>query len=399
MNLYWRRRIIWLIVLLLIVAALIYGFRPQPRLVNVAEVVRTPMQVSVEEEGKTRVIDRYMISAPVAGITCRVDLDIGDYVKKNQLLVTIEPLRAQALDPRSRAEAEYRVAATQASLHAAEQNAQSAQAEADLASIELNRLKPLANKGHIALDRLDQATTLVRSFTAAKRSADFAVDVARHELDAAATALEYAGAKGELNPSTTVPVRAPVSGRVLKIQQQCEGVVTPGQPLLELGDTQSLEIVTDVLSSDAIKVKPGMRVIFNRWGGEEPLQGQVRTVEPVGFTKVSALGVEEQRVLVISDITSDSKQWQNLGDGYRVEARFILWEENDILQIPASALFRVKDGWAVFVMENDKAKRRSVNVGKQNGLSAQIIKGLKGGEKVITHPDDTIEESIAVKQR
>ena len=399
MNLYWRRRIIWLIVLLLIVAALIYGFRPQPRLVNVAEVVRTPMQVSVEEEGKTRVIDRYMISAPVAGITCRVDLDIGDYVKKNQLLVTIEPLRAQALDPRSRAEAEYRVAATQASLHAAEQNAQSAQAEMELANKALNRLKALANKGHIALDRLDQATTLVRSFTAAKRSADFAVDVARHELDAAATALEYAGAKGELNPSTTVPVRAPVSGRVLKIQQQCEGVVTPGQPLLELGDTQSLEIVTDVLSSDAIKVKPGMRVIFNRWGGEEPLQGQVRTVEPVGFTKVSALGVEEQRVLVISDITSDSKQWQNLGDGYRVEARFILWEENDILQIPASALFRVKDGWAVFVMENDKAKRRSVNVGKQNGLSAQIIKGLKGGEKVITHPDDTIEEDIAVKQR
>ena len=194
-------------------------------------------------------------------------------------------------------------------------------------------------------------------------------------------------------------VYAPVSGRVLKIQQQCEGVVAAGQPLLEIGDTQSLEIDTDVLSSDAIKIKPGMRVIFNRWGGEKPLQGQVRTVEPVGFTKVSALGVEEQRVLVISDITSSAEKWQNLGDGYRVEARFTLWEEKNILQIPASALFRIKDGWAVFVMENEKAKKRNVEVGKRNGLSAQIIKGLTEGEKVITHPDDTIEEGVSVKQR
>ena len=399
MSLNWRRRIIWLITIVLIAAALIYGFLPQPRLVDIAKAARAPMQVSVEEEGKTRVIDRYIISAPVAGTTCRVDLDVGDYVEKDQSLVTIEPLQSSALDPRSRAEAQFRVAAAQASLQAAEQNAQSADAEAELAGKELRRLKPLANNGHVTLERLDQAETMARSSAAAKRSADFAVNVARHELGAAKTALEYAGDEGELSPATTVQVRAPVSGRILKIQQQCAGVVAPGQALLEIGDTRSLEIETEVLSSDAIKIKPGMRVIFNRWGGEKPLQGQVRTVEPVGFTKVSALGVEEQRVLVISDITSEPVQWQNLGDGYRVEARFVIWEDNEILQIPASALFREDEGWAVFVMDKDKAQKKAVDLGRHNGLYAQILSGLNEGDSVITHPDDTIEQGVAVRQR
>ncbi len=399
MSLYWRRRMIWLITCVLIIAALVYGFQPQPRLVDVAQAERAPMQVSVEEEGKTRVIDRYIISAPVAGTTCRVDMNVGDYVEKNQPLVTIEPLQSPALDPRSRAEAQFRVAAAQAALQAAEQNAQSAQAEAELAGKELTRIKPLATNGHITMERLDQAETLARSTAAAKRSADFAVNVARHELGAARTALEYAGDRGELVPANTVQVRAPVSGRILKIQQQCEGVVKPGQALLEIGDTRTLEIETEVLSSDAIKIKPGMRVIFNRWGGEEALLGQVRTVEPVGFTKVSALGVEEQRVLVISDITSAPDIWENLGDGYRVEARFILWEDDEVLQIPGSALFRENGGWAVFVSEAEKAKKRSIEIGRHNGLSAQVTKGLEEGEKVITHPDDTIEEGVRVKQR
>ena len=166
-----------------------------------------------------------------------------------------------------------------------------------------------------------------------------------------------------------------------------------------VGDTRSLEIETDVLSADAVKIKPGMRVEFHRWGGEKPLLGQVRTVEPVGFTKVSALGVEEQRVLVISDITSDPAEWQGLGDGYRVEAEFILWQSDDVLQIPASALFRFNDGWAVFVMDNAKAIRRGVNVGQHNGLSAQILEGLAEGETVITHPDNTVDDGVPVKQR
>jgi len=355
-----QRRLIWLVIALLIVAALIYGFRPQPRLVDVATAQLASMQVSVEEEGKSRVIDRYIVSAPVAGTTCRVDLDVGDRVKRDQPLLVIRPLRSQALDARSLAEARSRVAAAESALRAAQQNAESVQADAELAKKELSRLQPLAEKGHISQDKLDQAATLVRSSDATKRSADFAVDVARHELEAARTALQFTGAVGELNPLTTVEVLAPVSGSILKIHQECEGVVSPGHPLLEIGDTQSLEIETDVLSSDAVKIKPGMRVVFHRWGGEEPLEGRVRNIEPVGFTKVSALGVEEQRVLVISDITSEAEEWQTLGDGYRVEAEFILWENDDVLQIPASALFHYKDDWAVFVVEDDKATRRIV---------------------------------------
>jgi HlyD family secretion protein len=196
-----------------------------------------------------------------------------------------------------------------------------------------------------------------------------------------------------------VQVLSPVAAQVLNVQQECEGVVSPGRPLLEIGDTRSLEIETDVLSADAVKIKPGMPVLYERWGGEKPLTGHVRRVEPVGFTKISALGVEEQRVLIISDITSDTEQWQTLGDGYRVESRFILWEKQDVLQIPASALFRAEDQWAIFVMKNNKAKRRIVKIGQRNGLSAQILNGLAEGEAVITHPDNTIDDGVPVKRR
>ena len=176
-------------------------------------------------------------------------------------------------------------------------------------------------------------------------------------------------------------------------------MVAPGTPLLEIGDTRSLEITTDVLSADAVKIKPGMKVFYDRWGGEQPLEGQVLRVEPVGFTKVSALGVEEQRVLVISGITSEPDLWQNLGDGYRVESRFILWQQEDVLQVPLSALFRSGDQWALFVVEDSRAKRCVVEVGQRNGLSAQVVQGLSEGETVIAHPDDTIEDGVRVKSR
>ncbi len=399
MDVRWKRRLSWLVVLLVIVAALAYGFRPLPRRVDVATATRGPMQVAVEQEGKTRVVDRYVISAPVAGTVCRIDLDVGDRVAKDQVLVTIKPLQSQALDPRSRAEAKARVAAAEAALHAAEQTVQSARAEAELAAKELARLAPLAKQGHVGANQFDTAAARARSGKATEQSAVFAVEVARHELAAARTTLRYTGAQGEDAPTDAVQVRAPVAGRVLKIQQECEGVVNAGQPLMEIGDTRSLEIETDVLSADAVRIRPGMTVVYDRWGGNEPLRGLVRRVEPVGFTKVSALGVEEQRVLVISDIGSDAEQWQSLGDGYRVESQFILWQAEDVLQIPASALFRVGDDWAVFVVADDVARRRVVRIGQRNGLSAQILDGLSEGEVLITHPDDTIDEGVAVKRR
>jgi HlyD family secretion protein len=399
MNVVWRRRLTWLVLLLLIVAALGYGFRPQPRLVDTASASRGAMWVSVEEEGKTRVMDRYDVDAPVAGTTCRVDLEVGDPISKGQVLTTLKPLESQALDPRSRAEAEARVAAAESALHAAEQTAASAAAERELAKKDLSRLQPLFAKGLVTQGELDQAAAKVQTSRAASRSAVFSVDVARHELEAARTALSYTGDNNRSNPEANVQVRSPIDGRILAIHQECEGVVAAGQSLLVVGDIRSLEIETDVLSEDAVRIKPGMRIEFHRWGGETALQGQVRTVEPVGFTKISALGVEEQRVLVISDITSDPAEWQDLGDGYRVEAEFILWESDDVLQIPASALFRFNDGWALFVMEDGKAIRRAVKVGKRNGLSAQILEGLAEGEKVITHPDNKIDDGVSVKPR
>ncbi len=399
MDVAWRRRLTWLVVLLLIVAALGYGFRPQPRLVDIATASRGPMRVSVEEEGKTRVIDRYDVDAPVAGTTCRVDLNVGDQVSKGEVLTTLKPLESQALDPRSWAEAESRVAAAESALHAAEQNSASAAAEMDLANKELSRFQTLFKKGLVSEEQLDQAAAKVQTSRAASRSARFSVDVARHDLEAARTALSYTGDESQINPEANVEIRSPIDGSILAIHQECEGVVAAGQSLLVVGDTRSLEIETDVLSEDAVRIKPGMRVKFHRWGGETPLQGRVRNVEPVGFTKVSALGVEEQRVLVISDITTDPAEWQDLGDGYRVEAEFILWESDDVLQIPASALFRFNDDWALFVMENGKAIRRLIKTGKRNGLSAQILEGLAEGEKVITHPDNTIDDGVSVKPR
>lgn len=385
----------------LIILLLIWGFWPQPVFVDAIAAKRAPLTISIEEEGRTRVVDRYIISAPVDGVACRQHLDVGDQVTQGQVLLGITPLESQVLDPRTRAQTEAQVAAAESALHAAEQQAEAAEAAAKLAVIEHERLKPLVEKGVISTDAYDKAATQVETTAAAQRSADFQVEVARYELQAAKTVLEYTAedrlaAKGQ--PAVRIPVVAPVDGRVLKVTRECEGPVRTGDILIEVGDPQVLEIEVDVLSADAVKIKPGMKVLFERWGGEQPLEGVVRLIEPVGFMKISALGVEEQRVLIISDFTSPAEQWQRVGDGYRVEAKFILWHEDDVLQVPASSLFRYKGGWAVFVVENNHAKRRIVKVGQRNGLVAQILQGVKEGELVVNHPSDEVDDGRRVKQ-
>ncbi len=199
-----------------------------------------------------------------------------------------------------------------------------------------------------------------------------------------------------MDPAERVPIRSHIAGKILKIDHKCEGPVSTSDPLIEVGDPSALEIEVDVLSADAVKIKTGMTVLFDRWGGEKPLEGIVRIIEPVAFTKVSALGVEEQRVLIISDFISPAEQWQRLGDGYRIEARFILWHEDNVLQVPASSLFRVNDGWAVFVVEGNRAKQRIVKVGQRNGLIAQILDGMQKDERVINHPSDKVEDDVRV---
>lgn len=381
----------------LIVILLTWGFWPQPVFVETVEAKRAALTITIEEEGRTRVVDRYVISAPVDGVACRQHLDVGDEVKQGQVLLGITPLESQVLDPRSRAQTRAKVAAALSALHAAEQQAEVAEAAAKLAVIEHKRLQPLVEKGVVSTDAFDKSTTQVQTTAAAQRAADFQIEVARYELQAAKTLLEYtAASRGD--PAERLPIVSPVTGRVLKVTRECEGPVRTGDILLEVGDPTILEVEVDVLSADAVKIKPGMKVLFDRWGGEAPLEGIVRIIEPVGFTKVSALGVEEQRVLVISDITSPAEQWKRVGDGYRVEARFILWHEDDVLQIPASSLFRYQQGWAVFVVENNHAKRRVVKVGQRNGLVAQILEGISEGESVVNHPSDDVEDGRRVKQ-
>ena len=394
-----KKRAGLLAILTVIILAIVYGFMPRAVLVETATVKRGQMRVVIEEEGKTRVVNRYIVSAPVSGYALRSGFDVGDQVNKGQAISELEPLRPAVLDPRSRAEAEARVAAAKASINAAMENAEAARAADELAKKELDRIRKLYNEDLVSREQMDEAETGARSADAALKSALFAVEVSRYEMEAAMTALKYSAARLEGDAEETVVIKSPVNGRILKIHRESEGVVSEGQPLIEIGDPALLEVEVDVLSEDAVRIEPAMTVYFNRWGGDEPLKGKVRTVEPFGFTKVSALGVEEQRVLVISDIVSPREKWERLGDGYRVEAGFVLWQDDNVLQVPSSSLFRYEDEWAVFVMTNRKAKLRKIKIGHESGLVAEVFSGVNEDETVITHPDSSIEDGTTVKPR
>ncbi|MBI5640070.1 MAG: efflux RND transporter periplasmic adaptor subunit [Nitrospirae bacterium] len=390
----------WMIVIAvaaLVIAVIFYGFVPRPFAVDPAKASRGPLMVTIEEEGKTRVRDRFIISSPVSGFMRRVGFDVGDPVNKGQTVVELEPLRSTVLDPRSRAAAEAAVASAEAGLRAAEENSSSAGANADYAKANAQRLRKLFESGYVSRDGLEQAETEAKRTEAAGLAAKAAVKAAKAELDKAGTALGYSAAEGDR--SRVVSVRSPVSGNILRILHESEGAVNAGEPLVEIGDPSMLEVKVEVLSADAVRIRPGMPVLLERWGGDFALSGKVRVIEPAAFTKISSLGVEEQRTLVIADITSPSEGLQRLGDGYRVEARFIIWEGKDVLQIPASALFRTGDSWAVFVEKNRRAELRNVEIGHRNGLSAEILSGVAEGDMVITHPDEAIKDGTRVRAR
>ena len=395
----WRRLLLLLLFLAALGVFLVWGFMPRPVPVEAIQVIRGPLRVAIEEEGKTRVIDRYVVSAPVAGFARRLKLDVGDRVKRGQVVATLDPLRSQVLDPRSRAEARARVASAEARLKVARENVQAAAANTKYWKSELGRVTQLYERGVVPRGEQEHAEAEARRTQATENSSEFAVEVARFEVEAAQTALRYSGSAGTPSPSEIVPIRSPVAGRVLTIFRESEGVVVAGQSLVEVGNPEALEVESEVLSSDAVRITPGMPVLFGRWGGDGDIRGRVRLVEPVGFTKVSALGVEEQRVLVIADLVSPAEIWNRLGHGYRVETSFTLWEGEDVLQLPTSALFRYQDGWAVFVVENEAAHRRPVEVGHRSGLKAEILSGLDPGESVIIHPDDELEDGVQVQLR
>ncbi len=392
------KRFAWPIFALAVILVLVLSFQDKPVFVEIAQVKRGPLQVNVVEEGKTRLIDRFIVSAPVTGFAHRINLDVGDEVKRGEVLLQLAPQRSRVLDPRSRAGAQARVAAASASLSAAEEGVGASEADATLASATLKRLKKLHAEGLSPQEALDEAQAKARRARSALRSAKFTVEVARFKLEEAQTALRYSGAEAHQSETALVAIKAPVHGRILKINHPSEGVVQEGQNLIEIGDPKALEVETDVLSADAVRISVGMKVLFERWGGAAPLEGRVRVIEPAGFTKVSALGVEEQRVLVLADIDSPKVLWERLGDGFRVESRFVLWQGEDILQVPTNSLFRYKGDFAVFVVEADKAIRREIEIGHQNGLITEVVSGLSEGEFVISHPNDAIEDGVRIRQ-
>lgn len=392
------RRLLLVVLAAGLVGLVAWGFAPRPPLVDAAAVVAGPLRVTVEEEGKTRVRDRYLVSASVPGFKHRIELEVGDELKAGQVVASIEPMRSAALDPRSRAEAEARVEAAQSALEQSGHAVTAAEADAALAKTELERVQRLYAGGAAAKGLLDTAEARARGTEAAHRSAQFARDVARHQLEAARATLTVASSDGAVPSSERIEVKSPVAGRVLKLLRESEGVVAAGEPLLEVGDASALEVEVEVLSSDAVRLAPGTRTLLERWGGDAPLEGRVRRVEPVGFTKVSALGVEEQRVLTIVDLTSPRAAWERLGDGYRVEAVFVLWEAPDALQAPQSALFPDgAGGWWCYAVEGDVARRRTVGLGQRNGLQAQVLSGLAAGERVLTHPPADVTDGGRVR--
>lgn len=394
-----RARIGILLLGLAVAAGLTYGFLPRPALVDVASAERASLAVTVEEEGKTRVTERYLVSAPMSGYARRIDLKVGDAVTRGQVVVVLEPARSAALDPRSRAQARAQVSAAEAALAAARENARAATASAQLARLELARSEKLVQANFLSKQAVDQARTNMSRTQAAEQAAEHQVSVARFELDTARAALAHSAALQSGGPAETLSVRAPVQARVLKVVHESEGTVQAGQPLIEIGNPETLEVEVEVLSTSAVKIAPRSKVILDRWGGAQPLLGLVRVVEPAGYTKISALGVEEQRVRLIVDFTSQRDAWQRLGDGYRVEAVFVVWEGADVLQVPTNALFRHNSGWAAFVVQDGRARLRALQIGQRTGLRAQVLAGIKAGEQVVTHPDDKIKDGARVRAR
>lgn len=397
-----RRLLFWSPWGLAILLALLWLFWPGAVAVDLATAGRGPLQVTVSDEGETRVKDVFVVSAPVPGLMRRIALEPGDAVQAGKTVVArIEPSDPSFLDVRSAAESRAAVQAAEAAENLAVATVQRAEAELEFANAELQRYLGLAERNTVSANDLDAAERRARTAAAALAEARAALRVRQSELRQARARL--------INPNAVprqhragcecVEVFSPVSGSVLRVLQESEAVVAPGTALVEIGNPEELEVVVDLLSSDAVRVESGQRVVIEAWGGDKPLNGRVRRVEPFGFTKVSALGIEEQRVNVIIDFTDPPERWRRLGHGYRVEPRIVLAEGSDVLKVPRSALFRAGDQWAVFVAEDGRAALRQVQIGLENGLEAEILRGLKAGERVVMQPSDRVSPGARIKAR
>ena len=391
-----RKKILMAASFLIIGAMLLLALWPAPAEVSAIRVQQGHFADYVEDEGRTQLRDTYMVSAPIGGFLRRVELEPGDAVEAGDAVFVLEPTPAPALDARTREQARETLSAARARLEAARADFENRQAEARFAENEYRRHQQLFERGVVSATEMDRAESLRDRSRSAERAAAAAVEAARYEVENARAVVEIAEGTRSPDEDQTLTVSAPVGGVVLRRDRCCEGVIQAGERVLEIGDLAGLEVQVDLLSMDAVRVRRDTPVIIERWGGNQALEGRVRRVEPAGFKRVSALGVDEQRVPVLVEITSPRSQWAELGEGYRVEARFILWEGDEVIQIPTSALFRHGDVWQVFVVDNGRARLRQVEIGRRSGLWTQVLDGLKADEVVITHPGGHLADDMRV---
>ena len=382
-----------------VVVLIVWALWPQPVPVDMAAITTGPLEVTVEDEGITRIREVYTVSAPIGGKLLRSPREVGDSVAANKTLVAvIEPTDPTFLDVRTQRVNAAAVQAAQAAVNLAEAQIKQAKAQLEFTRNDLSRAEKLAASKTISDRALEKAKLDVDSAESAVASAVATMEVRRRELESARAHMIQPGQPSVRSASCCVEVRAPIDGRVLKIIAESEQVVPPGAPLLEIGDPHDLEIVVDFLSRDAVRIKPGQPARIESWGGDKILNARVKRIEPTGFTKVSALGIEEQRVKVILDFTGPESEWQELGHGYRIIARVVVWHGDGVL-VPLGALFRQGESWAVFVVDDGRARRRLIKIGERNLHNARIIDGLKPGEKVVLHPSDRVIDGVRVEPR
>lgn len=391
------------------VAALFWAFAPKPVSVEVAEVIRGHFEQTIDEDGKTRVRERYMVSAPLAGRVQRIAVKVGDAVARGDVVAIMHPAAPPLIDARTERELEERVGAAQATLARARTTVEHARAALAQSRADAQRTQKLAAQGFIAPTQLERDELKVTLSAREVEATEFERHAAEHQLELARAALTrsrqgWNTGRGEHGKrSEQFDIRSPVTGRVLRVTQESESVVTPGAPLLEIGDPTDLEVVIDVLSGEALHIAPGQTVKLERpasaAGANSALDGRVRRVEPSAFTKVSALGVEEQRVNVLIDITSPREQWQNLGDAYRVDARIVVYTAGNALKVPVAALFRDGTQWAVFVADGGIARRRMIETVRRGAREALVDKGLAPGERVVVYPGDAVREGRRISAR
>lgn len=383
-----KRHLIYSAIIAVIVLVTVIALIPNPVPVEIETVARGPMRVTVDARGETRVRERFAITAPVSGRVSRIDLREGAVIAEGEQVATIAPA---PIDPRQREEAEARVSAAEATVREALAAVASAEAAHQLARNERERAERLVREGVASEQLLDQLQTSQERARRELEAARQRLSTARANLAAARAVLVTPESS---TPQSVVAVRSPAAGRVFRIPERSERVVAAGEPILEIGDARTLELVIDVLSEDAVRIRPGNRVIIDQWGGDRPLEGTVRLVEPSAFTKISALGIEEQRVNVIAELQEAPPE---LGDAYRIEAKIVVWESPEVLKVPISALARAEEGWSVFVEDDGRAIRRPIEIGQRNPLEAEVLEGVEEGTPVIVHPSLEVENGVRVR--